>query len=269
MFFRSFSAALCFLVFVHWIDEIQAHAITRSQSFSSASLVRRARSGVSDYAAERKGLLAKYSKKISHGSHATRQSTIQEDMVNQNMDIMYYATLEVGTPPQQYAVILGKFPNAYRLPKSVWPHSRLLRLDTGSSDLWLQSVDCAPCTGKKIDPSSSSSLHDSSTPFSITYGIGTVKGTLVNDVVSIGSAFTVQNQVFGLVNYTLGTPVPGDIVGLMGLGFKVSKSCLQGDLFSKLARMQNLAVSQAMPFWEALVSNGQWSVPVMSFWMTR
>lgn len=150
-------------------------------------------------------------------------------MVNQNMDIMYYATLEVGTPPQQYAVIL----------------------DTGSSDLWLQSVDCAPCTGKKIDPSSSSSLHDSSTPFSITYGIGTVKGTLVNDVVSIGSAFTVQNQVFGLVNYTLGTPVPGDIVGLMGLGFK------------------NLAVSQAMPFWEALVSNGQWSVPVMSFWMTR
>jgi cathepsin D len=91
--------------------------------------------------------------------------------------------------------------------------------------MWLQSVDCAPCTGKKIDPASSSTLQSSTTPFSITYGIGAVQGTLVNDIVSIGSSgFTVQNQPWGLVNYTLGTPVPGDIAGLMGLGFKVSKN---------------------------------------------
>ncbi|KAJ1304817.1 hypothetical protein OPQ81_005952 [Rhizoctonia solani] len=126
---------------------------------------------------------------------------------------MYYASVEVGTPPQTYAVIL----------------------DTGSSDMWLQSVDCAPCTGKKIDPTASSTLQHSSSPFSLAYGIGSVKGVLVNDVVSIGSssAFTVRNQVWGLVNYTLGTPVPGDIAGLMGLGFK------------------NLAASQATPFWES------------------
>ncbi|CAE6449784.1 unnamed protein product [Rhizoctonia solani] len=216
-----------------WVvgDAFLAHIVPRShKTISSTPLVRRGQSHTLDFAAERKGLQAKYGGKHSK-SHDTRQNIIQEDMVNQNMDVMYYAMVEVGTPPQSYAVIL----------------------DTGSSDLWLQSVDCAPCTGEKINATISSSLQRTSSPFSITYGIGSVKGTLVNDVVSIGSSsdFTVQNQVWGLVNYTLGTPVPGDIAGLMGLGFK------------------NLAASQATPFWEALVSNNKWHAPMMSFWMTR
>jgi hypothetical protein len=48
----------------------------------------------------------------------------------------------------------------------------------------------------------------------------------VTDTVSIGpgsNGFTVQDQVWGLVDYSNGTPVPGDIAGLMGLGFKVSR----------------------------------------------
>ncbi|CAE6510534.1 unnamed protein product [Rhizoctonia solani] len=203
-----------------------------ASAVSSASLVRRGNSHPTfDFAAERKGLQEKYGGKHQSKSHVTRQNIVQEDMVNQNMDTMYYASVEVGTPPQSYAVIL----------------------DTGSSDMWLQSVDCAPCTGKKINSTSSSTLQHTSSPFSIAYGIGSVKGMLVNDVVSIGSssAFTIQNQVWGLVNYTLGTPVPGDIAGLMGLGFK------------------NLAASQATPFWEALVADNKWHEPVMSFWMTR
>ncbi|KAL5631234.1 hypothetical protein ACGC1H_006921 [Rhizoctonia solani] len=232
MIFRTFSTALWLLVSTCLTNETQAHVVSRShKAVSSTSLIRRGKSHPTlDFAAERKGLQAKYGGKQSKG-HNTRQNIIQEDMTNQNMDVLYYATVEVGTPPQSYAVIL----------------------DTGSSDMWLQSVDCAPCTGKKINATISSTLQRSSSPFSITYGIGSVKGTLVNDVVSIGSSsdFAVQNQVWGLVNYTLGTPVPGDIAGLMGLGFK------------------NLAASQATPFWEALVSDNKWHDPVMSFWMTR
>jgi hypothetical protein len=112
MILQSFPAAL-FLFFICWIDETTAHTIQRSpKAFSSTSLVRRAKSksaGRLDFAAERKGLLEKYRNKQSLRSHAPRQSTIQVDTVNQNMDIMYYATVNVGTPPQSYAVILGKY----------------------------------------------------------------------------------------------------------------------------------------------------------------
>lgn len=91
--------------------------------------------------------------------------------------------------------------------------------------MWLQSATCVQCTGKTFDPASSSSLSNSSTPFSISYGIGSARGTAVRDVVSIGSSgFTIQDQVWGLVNNNLGTPIPGDIAGIMGLGFKVSIS---------------------------------------------
>ncbi|KAG9126991.1 hypothetical protein FRC07_001114 [Ceratobasidium sp. 392] len=155
-----------------------------------------------------------------------------------------------------HSTIAPAVPNGQSgVPISIAARNQLSRiLDTGSSDLWLQSPQCAPCTGTRFDPADSSSLQNSSTPFAISYGIGSVKGSIATDSVSIGSSssgFTVQHQVFGLVNYTNGTPVPGDIAGLMGLGFK------------------NLATSQATPFWEALVSSGKWAEPVMCFWMTR
>lgn len=110
------------------------------------------------------------------------------------------------------------------MPERAW-FLTIRGIDTGSSDLWLQSSSCVQCTGKTFDPASSSTLSNSSTPFSISYGIGSAQGTTVSDVVSIGSSgFTVQNQVWGLVSNNLGTPIPGDIAGIMGLGFKVSTS---------------------------------------------
>jgi len=229
MFFRSFFAPKCLVFFLFSLDSAKAHS---SSSLSSASLRRAKSAAVLDFAAERKALLAKYGKKQGSKGRSKRQSVVQSNMVNQNTDILYYASIEVGTPPQSYAVIL----------------------DTGSSDLWLQSSKCAPCTGKHLNPANSSTLQNSSTPFAISYGIGSVKGSDVTDTITIGpgsNGFTVQHQVWGLVDYSNGTPVPGDVAGLMGLGFK------------------NLAVSQATPFWEALVSGGKWLEPVMSFWMTR
>jgi hypothetical protein len=85
-----------------------AHSIPTSGNALSASLVRRSKSSVFlDFAAERKALLAKYGKKNQEKRLATRQGEVQSNMVNQNMDILYYATIDVGTPPQSYAVILG------------------------------------------------------------------------------------------------------------------------------------------------------------------
>ncbi|KAG8792931.1 hypothetical protein FRC12_004447 [Ceratobasidium sp. 428] len=230
MFSHSFLDPACLIFLLSLLNSSDARS--ELGSLSSASLRYAKPAGILDFEKERKYLLEKYGKKNSSKGLSKRQGVVQANTTNQNTDILYYATIEVGTPPQPYGVIL----------------------DTGSSDLWLQSPECAPCTGTRFDPTSSSSLHDSSTPFTISYGIGSVGGTVASDSVSIGSSssgFTVQNQVFGLVNYTNGTPVPGNIAGLMGLGFK------------------NLATSQATPFWEALVSSGRWAEPVMSFWMTR
>jgi hypothetical protein len=111
MFFRTFSTTLWLLFFTCLTNEIEARVVSHSHkgmSRSSASLARRGKSHL-DFAAERKGLQQKYREKETRRSHDARQNIIQENMVNQNMDVMYHASVEVGTPPRSYAVILGKY----------------------------------------------------------------------------------------------------------------------------------------------------------------
>ncbi|KAG9096471.1 hypothetical protein FRC06_008624, partial [Ceratobasidium sp. 370] len=212
------NALTCLAFLLSWPDSANAGSVPGS--LSSASLRYAKPSGVLDFEGERKALLQKYRNKFESKGLSRRQGVVQANTTNQNTDILYYATIQVGTPPQSYGVILGQ-PSV--LIAIAVCNSFSLTLDTGSSDLWLQSTKCAPCTGMRFDPAHSSSLKNSSTPFAITYGIGSVKGSIATDSVSIGSgssSFTVQHQVLGLVNYTNSTPVPGNITGLMGLGFK-------------------------------------------------
>ena len=84
----------------------------------------------------------------------------------------------------------------------------------------------------------------------MTYGSGQVAGTLASDSVSMGG-FTVQNQIFGLVDQMTVDLTTGTVSGILGLAF------------------QNLANSNAMPWWQALQTGGQWDEPVMSFYLTR
>ncbi|KAJ1304818.1 hypothetical protein OPQ81_005953 [Rhizoctonia solani] len=122
-------------------------------------------------------------------------------------------------------------------------------LDTGSSDLWFQSDSCIGCEGAKIR-STSSSLQQTGKPFGIRYGSGSVQGTIISDHVEMGG-FAIENQVMGLVTQTSGVLLNGNAAGLLGLAFQV------------------LSNTQSIPFWEALVTSGKWSQPLMSFWMTR
>ncbi|CAE6356758.1 unnamed protein product [Rhizoctonia solani] len=122
-------------------------------------------------------------------------------------------------------------------------------LDTGSSDLWFQSEACVGCEGAKIR-TTSSSLQQTGRPFSIRYGSGAVQGTIVSDHVEMGG-FAVENQIMGLVSQTSGVLLNGKSAGLYGLAF------------------QRLSNTESVPFWEALVTSGKWSQPLMSFWMTR
>lgn len=72
-------------------------------------------------------------------------------------------------------------------------------LDTGSSDLWVASTQCAQGCAKaktKYSPSSSSSFTTQNETVSISYGSGAMEGIIAADVVSMGG-FTVQSQGFG------------------------------------------------------------------------
>jgi len=118
-------------------------------------------------------------------------------------DLGYLATVQIGTPPQEYVLLM----------------------DSGSADMWVGSDHCKSLQGggcgnhKFLGTTTSSSFVDTKQAWNITYGTGSVAGTIVNDNVLFG------NLVLG--NHTFGTAkkesvdfsdnsVPFD--GLVGLG---------------------------------------------------
>ena len=130
-------------------------------------------------------------------------------------------------------------------------------LDTGSSDLWLASTDCASCSGvPQFDPSKSSSLQQpqtttgQSSTVTIQYGSGAVAGTLAEDIVNMGG-FTVNPQTFLVVDRMTDGLLDSQTSGILGLAFEA------------------LASTRAVPFWEALINAGQFAQPEMSFFLTR
>jgi hypothetical protein len=79
------------------------------------------------------------------------------------------------------------------------PQSLKVSLDTGSSDLWVADTSCTSCdpTTPLFAPSKSSSITSANAidRTMISYGSGTVAGTIEQDVVSMGN-FSVQSQTF-------------------------------------------------------------------------
>jgi cathepsin D len=139
--------------------------------------------------------------------------------------------MSFGTPPQQFYVVL----------------------DTGSSDLWVATTSCNTCSQstKLFNPSSSSTFVSSADPVLITYGSGKVKGTIVQDTVSMGG-FTMAGQTFVGVSQLTSGIIDGSVGGLMGLGWLP------------------LAETKATPFWLNLAGHdGTLTSPVMSFYLAR
>uniref|UniRef100_A0A8C3Q654 Uncharacterized protein n=1 Tax=Geospiza parvula TaxID=87175 RepID=A0A8C3Q654_GEOPR len=143
------------------------------------------------------------------------------------LDVEYYGTISIGTPPQDFSVVF----------------------DTGSSDLWVPSVSCpslACQTHRVFDPSQSSTYKSTGLSLSIHYGTGEMEGTVGLDIVTVASLVD-TNQLFGL-----STAEPGQFFvhvqfdGILGLGYPnlaadgitpvfdnlVNQSLLQENLFS-------------------------------------
>lgn len=120
----------------------------------------------------------------------------------ESADVGYLATIQMGTPPQDF----------------------LLLMDSGSADTWVggencQSEDGGDCGNHNfLGSTSSSSFQDQNTQFEVTYGTGSVQGTIVQDNVVV-AGLSLDAHTFGVatdetVDFSADT-TPFD--GLMGL----------------------------------------------------
>lgn len=116
------------------------------------------------------------------------------------MDAQYFADISLGTPPQKFKVIL----------------------DTGSSNLWVPSVDCGSLAcflHNKYDHSQSSTYIKDGRPLSISYGSGSIEGYISEDNLQIGD-LTIQNQKFGETTSEPGLAFAfGKFDGILGLAY--------------------------------------------------
>ncbi|CAO3586456.1 unnamed protein product [Absidia cylindrospora] len=90
-------------------------------------------------------------------------------------------------------------------------------LDTGSADLWIPFISCpfSACPHSRFNPKTSSTYQSVNSPFSVQYGIGTVKGTYAIDTVTIAGA-QVTKQQFGLASSTSDILTAGGSMGGAG-----------------------------------------------------
>ncbi|KAL5523428.1 hypothetical protein ACEPAG_7601 [Sanghuangporus baumii] len=224
------AAAVCLTV----LTALSSSAVASQASASlHVPLARRKISprSINDFATVADSIRTKYGRPaIASSPSKKRQNTANVGITNQQADSSYFAPISVGTPPQEFNVIL----------------------DTGSSDLWVASNQCLACPqdSPSFDSSQSSSLSSSQQSITISYGSGRVSGTVATDTVSMGG-FTVSGQTLSIVDQISSNFLTQPVSGLMGLAF------------------QTIAQSRATPFWETLANENQLTTPEMSFWLTR
>lgn len=116
------------------------------------------------------------------------------------VNAQYYTEVGIGEPPQQFKVIL----------------------DTGSSNLWVPSVDCGSIAcflHQKYDSSASSTHKSNGSEFAIQYGSGAVSGYVSQDTLHIGD-LTIPEQDFAEVTSEPGLAFAfGKFDGILGLGY--------------------------------------------------
>ncbi|KAG5196421.1 hypothetical protein JEQ12_011107 [Ovis aries] len=145
--------------------------------------------------------------------------------------IVYFGNITIGTPPQEFQV----------------------NFDTGSSDLWVPSVDCRSpscSTHKRFNPQKSTTFQRLDQKIELIYGSGSMKGVLGRDTIQIGD-LVITNQIFGLSqNQSSGVleQVPYD--GILGLAYP------------------NLAVRGTTPVFDNLKNHKIISEPVFAFYLS-
>ncbi|XP_025901404.1 pepsin A-like [Nothoprocta perdicaria] len=147
------------------------------------------------------------------------------DPLKKYMDIEFFGSISIGSPPQEFLVLF----------------------DTGSSYLWVPSVTCASkacLTHNRFNPRKSSTYRALHQPVSISYGTGSMSGFLANETVHVGS-IQVSNQTIGLSESEPGAffyYAPFD--GILGLAFPTIAAPTAAPVFDNM--MKHHVVSLAL-----------------------
>jgi len=157
-------------------------------------------------------------------------------------DIVYVSDITIGTPPQQFTVVM----------------------DTGSANLWVPALGCKasddsngprpniknPCTGKdQFDSSKSSNFKDDGKTFAIKYGTGSCSGNIGEDKVCLGDLCV--NNGFGVATKLAPFFADQPMDGILGLAF------------------QALAVDQVKPPVQTMIDEKLLPQPLFTVWMTE